>query len=132
MSVCCMCVRRFCVSHKSDRKYRFAINFCVFDYLLFADLHIFVYGRAECATISLECTKVKLLILNNFYLTVSLYIYNFVVNRLTLNVLYIIGIFHLLAVNYKVVRKTISLMIYTFFQVFVEIIICLAGNPPLN
>ena len=27
---------------------------------------IFVYGRAECAFISHECTKVKLLILNNF------------------------------------------------------------------
>ena len=36
------------------------------DYLLIADLHIIVYGRAECASISLECTKVKLLILNNF------------------------------------------------------------------
>ena len=36
------------------------------DYSLMADLYIFVYGRAECATISLECTKVKLLILNNF------------------------------------------------------------------
>ena len=34
------------------------------DYSLIADLHIFVYGRAECASIS--CTKVKLLILNNF------------------------------------------------------------------
>ena len=36
------------------------------DYSLIADLHIFVYGRAECTTISLECTKVKLLILNDF------------------------------------------------------------------
>ena len=33
-----------------------------------ADLHFFVYGRAECAFISLECTKVKLLKLNNFEL----------------------------------------------------------------
>ena len=51
-----------------DRKYRFEINFCVLinDYSLFADPHIFVYGSAECATISLECTNVKLLILNNF------------------------------------------------------------------
>ena len=38
------------------------------DYSLIADLHIFVYGSAECATISLECTKVKLLILNAFAL----------------------------------------------------------------
>ena len=34
-------------------------------YSLIADLHIFVYGSAECATISLESTKVKLLMLNN-------------------------------------------------------------------
>ena len=33
---------------------------------LIADLHIFVYGRAECDTISLEFTKVKPLILNDF------------------------------------------------------------------
>ena len=36
------------------------------DYSLIADLHIFAYGLAECASISLECTKVKFLILNNF------------------------------------------------------------------
>ena len=36
------------------------------DYSLIADLNIFVYGSAECATISLEYTKVKILILNNF------------------------------------------------------------------
>ena len=38
------------------------------DYSLTTDLHIYVYGRAECASISLECKKVKLVILNNFYL----------------------------------------------------------------
>ena len=27
---------------------------------------LFVYGRAECASVSLKCTKVKLLILNKF------------------------------------------------------------------
>ena len=32
------------------------------DYSLIADLHIFIYGRAEFAIISLECTMVKLLI----------------------------------------------------------------------
>ena len=43
------------------------ISVCLInDYSLIADLHIFVYGCAECAYISLECTKVKLLILNNF------------------------------------------------------------------
>ena len=36
------------------------------DYLLIADLHIFVYGHEECASISLKCTKVKLLRLYNF------------------------------------------------------------------
>ena len=43
------------------------ISVCLInDYLLIADLHIFVYGSAECATISLECKKVKHIILNNF------------------------------------------------------------------
>ena len=42
------------------------ISVCLInDYSLIADLHIFVYRRAECAYISLECAKVKLLILNN-------------------------------------------------------------------
>ena len=51
------------------KKYRFKINFCLLinNYSLIADLHIFVYGRAGCASISLEWTKVKLLILDNFY-----------------------------------------------------------------
>ena len=45
------------------------ISVCLInDYSLIDDLHIFVYGRAECASISLECTKVKLLIVNNFEL----------------------------------------------------------------
>ena len=35
------------------------------DYSLIADLHIIFYGSAEGATISLECTEVKLLILKN-------------------------------------------------------------------
>ena len=46
-----------------------SISVCLInDYSLIADLHIFVYGRADCdcASILLECTKVKLLILNNF------------------------------------------------------------------
>ena len=38
------------------------------NYSLIADLHIFVYGSAKCATILLECTKVNFLILNNFVL----------------------------------------------------------------
>ena len=36
----------------------------IIDYSLIADLDLSVYGRAECS-ISLECTKVKLLILDN-------------------------------------------------------------------
>ena len=36
------------------------------DYSLITDLLIFVYGRSECASISLKRTKVKLSILNNF------------------------------------------------------------------
>ena len=35
------------------------------DYLPIADFYIFVYGCAELSSISLECTKVKLSILNN-------------------------------------------------------------------
>ena len=59
MSVCC--VWRF------GRSFTYVISVCLInDYSLIADLHIFVYGRAECTSISLECTKVKLLILNNF------------------------------------------------------------------
>ena len=43
------------------------ISVCLInDYSFIADIHIFVYGRAECATISLKCAKVKLLILINF------------------------------------------------------------------
>ena len=62
-----MCVKIWRVFHIRDRKYRFKINtMCLInDYWLIADLNIFVYGSAECATISLECTKVKLLILND-------------------------------------------------------------------
>ena len=65
----CVCVWRFGVSftyviESIDSK---LISVCLIkDYSLIAALHIFVYGSAECATISLECTKVKLLILDIF------------------------------------------------------------------
>ena len=50
------------------------ISVCLInDYSLIADLHIFVYGRAECTSISPECTKGKLLILNNFDLKYIFY-----------------------------------------------------------
>ena len=43
------------------------ISVCLInDYSLIANLRIFVYGRGECASISLECIKAKLLILYNF------------------------------------------------------------------
>ena len=42
------------------------ISVCLInDYSLIAHLHILVYGREKCASISIECTKVKLHILNN-------------------------------------------------------------------
>ena len=67
--VLCVCVYRFgvifaYVVEGIDSKVIFVC--LINDYSLIADLHIFVYERAECASISLECTKVKLLILNNF------------------------------------------------------------------
>ena len=43
--------------------------FLIIDYSLIADLHIFFYGRAKCASISLKCLKVKISILNNFEIT---------------------------------------------------------------
>ena len=48
--------------------------FLINDYSLIADLHIFVYESAECATILLECTKMKLLILNNIAINAKLLI----------------------------------------------------------
>ena len=65
----CVCVCRFGISFTYvieviDSK---LISVCLInDYLLIADLHIFVYGCAKCASISLECTKVILSKLNNF------------------------------------------------------------------
>jgi hypothetical protein len=43
------------------------ISLCLInDYSLIADLHRFVYARAECESTSLKCAKVKFSILNNF------------------------------------------------------------------
>ena len=67
--MCVVCVCRFgvvftYVIEGIDSK---VISVClVNDYSLIADLHIFVYERAECTSLSFECTEVKLLILNNF------------------------------------------------------------------
>ena len=74
MSVCC--VWRFGIYFTNiiesiDSK---LISVCLInDHLLIADLLIFVFERAEWASISLKCTKVKLLILNNFETTYLLY-----------------------------------------------------------
>ena len=49
------------------------ISVCLInDYSLIADLHIFVFARAECESISLKCTKVELSILINFGLAYML------------------------------------------------------------
>ena len=67
--MCGVCVRLFSVIYTYviegvDSK---VTSVCLInDYSLIADLHIFVYESSECASISLECTKVKLLILHNF------------------------------------------------------------------
>jgi hypothetical protein len=71
MNACCVC--RFGIFFtyviSMDSK---LISVCLInDYSLIADLHIFVYERAECAAISLKCTKGKLLILNNFVLNTN-------------------------------------------------------------
>ena len=63
--MCVVCVCSFGVIFTYVIDYRFESNYGVFnnDYSLIADLHIFVYESAECSSLSLECTKVKLLIL---------------------------------------------------------------------
>ena len=64
MGCVCVCIWRDFHIEGIDSK---VISMCsINDYLLIADLDIFVYGRAECESISLKCTKVKLSILNDF------------------------------------------------------------------
>ena len=79
-SVLCVKIwRLFHIRESIDSK---LISVCLInDYSLIADLYIFVYGRTECATISLECTKVKLLILNNFDCVVSIYPVDFRISK---------------------------------------------------
>ena len=67
MSMCCVCVeiRHLFHTYVIENIDSTLIFVCLInDYSLIVDLHIFAYGRAECASISLKCTKVKLLILN--------------------------------------------------------------------
>ena len=67
VSVCRFCVIFTYVIEGIDAK---VISVCLInDYWLIADLHIFVYGRAEYKSISIHSnvrTKVKLSILNHF------------------------------------------------------------------
>ena len=68
MGVCCVSVHIWHLFHIGIDSKLISV-YLINDYSLIADLRIFVYGRAECSSISLECIKVKLLILNNFGLT---------------------------------------------------------------
>ena len=55
------------LSHKIEGIDSKVISVCLInDYSLIADLHIIVYASAECESIPLKSTKVKLSILNNF------------------------------------------------------------------
>ena len=66
---CVLCVCRFGISFTymiEDIESKLISVCLINDYSLIANLHIFVSGRAELSSISFECTKVKLLILNNF------------------------------------------------------------------
>ena len=65
----CVCLCRFGVifTYVIEGINSKVISACLInEYSLIADLYLFVYESAECASTSLECTKVKLLILNNF------------------------------------------------------------------
>ena len=67
MNVWCVCLFGVIYTYVIEgRDSKVNSVYLINDYLLFADLHIFVYESAECASILLECTKVKLLILHNF------------------------------------------------------------------
>ena len=67
MRVVCVCIIGVTFTYVIKGINSKVISVCLInDYSLIADLHIFVYGRAECESISLKCTKVKLSILNNF------------------------------------------------------------------
>ena len=66
LSVCWVCVCRFGISftYVIEVIESKLISVCLInDYSLSAHIHIFVYERAKFFSISLECTKVKLLML---------------------------------------------------------------------
>ena len=63
----CMCIFGVTFTYVIEGIYSKVISVCLInDYSLIADLHIFIYARAECEYISLKCTKVKLSVSNNF------------------------------------------------------------------
>ena len=67
MRVVCMCRFGVIFTYGIEGIDSKVISVCLInDYSLIADTHIFVYESAECASISLVYTKVKLLISNNF------------------------------------------------------------------
>ena len=67
MCVGCVCILGVTFTYVIEGIDSKVISVCLInDYSLIADLHIFDYGRAECKSISLKFTKVKLSILNNF------------------------------------------------------------------
>ena len=67
MGVVCVYIFGVTFTYVIEGKDSKVISVCLInDHLLIADLHIFVYGRAECESISLICTKVKLSKINNF------------------------------------------------------------------
>ena len=83
MSVCSVCVcEDLSFTYVIESIDSILISVCLInDHSLIAELHIFVYGSAECATISLECKKVKLLILNNFNHHANLGLFKFLIGR---------------------------------------------------
>ena len=60
MSVCCVCKFGISLTYVIERIESKLISACLLnDYSLIAQLHFFVYERAELSSISLECTKGK-------------------------------------------------------------------------
>ena len=74
MSACCVCKFGISFTYVIESIDSKLISLCLMNvYSLIADLHIFVFVRAKCASISIECTKVKLLILNNLDISILIF-----------------------------------------------------------
>ena len=60
-NVLCVCIFGVTFTYVIEGIDSKVLSVClIIDYSLIADLHIFVYARAECKYISLKCTKAKL------------------------------------------------------------------------